>query len=282
MTTTADAKTDTPAAGPGRPAGASADLSVGLPSAMAGEWTKIRTLRSTMWCLALFAALSVAVALLTGFFMGPSLEGMDARERAKFDPLSTGLSGLRLGMLALVAFGVLTVSSEYTSGTIRSSLAAVPRRFVFYGAKLLTGTVTACAVSLVVVGVSFFATQLALGRPSSVGLTDEGVPRVLVCAMLYTTLLCVFAMGLASVLRSSALTLGILIPLFFMLSTILNNIPGVRKVAQFLPDAAGDVALYQEPPSGTVLSAWSGMTVLAAWALLAAAAGYAAVRRRDA
>ncbi|GAA2073168.1 ABC transporter permease [Streptomyces albiaxialis] len=253
-----------------------------LAAAVSAEWVKIRTLRSTVWCLALFAALSVAIGLLTGFFMGNSLDGMSAGERARFDPVSTGLSGLRFGMLALVAFGVLTVSSEYTSGTIRCSLTAVPRRSVFFGAKLLAGTATAFAASLVTVGVSFSATQLALGGEGNVGLSGEGVPRSLVCAVLYTTLLCVFSMGLATVLRSSALTLGILIPLFFMLSTILNNIPGVKKAAQFLPDAAGDAALYQDPPSGTVLNAWSGMAVLTAWALLAGIAGYAAIRRRDA
>ncbi|MFG3252681.1 ABC transporter permease [Streptomyces sp. NPDC048172] len=287
--TAADVKDEKDGRTEGRADGRTAEADTGarapgadLTAAMSAEWVKIRTLRSTVWCLALFAALSVAVGLLTGIFMGNALDGMDAAERAKFDPISTGLSGLRFGMLALVAFGVLAVSSEYSSGTIRCSLTAVPRRSVFFAAKLLTGTAAALTVSLVTVGLSFFATQLALGGEGSVGLSDEGVMRSLSCAVLYTTLLCVFSMGLATVLRSSALTLGILIPLFFMLSTILNNIPGVKKVAQFLPDAAGDAALYQDPPSGTVLNAWSGMAVLVAWALAAGIAGYAAIRRRDA
>jgi ABC-type transport system involved in multi-copper enzyme maturation permease subunit len=88
-------------------------------------------------------------------------------------------------------------------------------------------------------------------------------------------------MGLATVLRSSALTMSILLPLFFMISTILNNIPGVRKAAQFLPDVAGGIVLFRDPPDNTVLTAWSGMAVLLAWTALSVAAGYLAVRRRD-
>jgi ABC-2 type transport system permease protein len=250
-------------------------------AAMTFEWTKIRTLRSTVWSLAVYLLLSVAVALPTGYFMRGAYGDMSAEARAGFDPVSTGFSGLRLGLTALVVFGVLTVTSEFSTGTIRSSLAAVPRRGVFYGAKLLTGGATACAASVVVVVVSFFTTQVAMGGPQSVSLSDDGVLRGMAGAVLYTTLLCLFSMGLATVLRSSALTMSILLPLFFMLSTILNNIPGVRKAAQFLPDVAGGIVLFREPPDNTVLTAWSGMAVLVAWTALSVAAGYLAVRRRD-
>lgn len=252
-------------------------------AAVAFEWTKIRTLRSTVWSLALFSGTSVAVALLFGFVMRGQYADMSATAQANFDPVASGFSALKLGMIALVVFGVLTVSSEYSTGAIRSSLAAVPRRGVFYAAKMLTGTATALLVSVVVVGVSFFATQAGLGSAASVSVSDDGVLRALVGGVLYMTLICAFSMGLASVLRSSALTMGILVPLFFMISTILNSIPGVQKVAQFLPDLAGGLILRSRPPQGdTVLDAWTGMAVLAAWAVAAVTAGYFTLRRRDA
>ncbi|MGW1293075.1 ABC transporter permease subunit [Streptomyces sp. NPDC002533] len=250
-------------------------------AAMAFEWTKMRTLRSPQWNLALFFLVSVGIALLTGYFMRGVYDDMNAQARADFDPVSTGFSGLRLGLIALVVFGVLTVTSEYASGTISSSLTAVPRRGTFYAAKVLTGSATAFVASLVVVIVSFFATQVALGDARSVSLSDDGVPGALVGAVLYTTLLCAFSIGLATVLRSSALTMGILIPLFFMVSTILNNLPGVKTFAQFLPDVAGGLVLFTEPPEDTVLTAWSGMAVLAAWTAAAVALGFVAMRRRD-
>ncbi|MFJ4567536.1 ABC transporter permease [Streptomyces caelestis] len=253
-----------------------------ISSAMAFEWTKIRTVRATTWSLALYFLATLAVALLTGYYLRSSYDSRDSEALSTFDPVAAGFSGLRLGLIALVVFGVLIVTSEYSTGTVRTSLAAVPRRGVFYGAKLLTGTVTALVVSTVVVTVGFFATQLAMGDPQSVSLLDDGVLRSLVGAVLYTTLLCVFAMGLASVLRSSALTMGILVPLFFMISTILTNLPGVRDVAQFLPDVAGGLILYRDQPDDTVLNAWTGMAVLGAWAAAAVTAGYAVSRRRDA
>jgi ABC-2 type transport system permease protein len=252
-------------------------------AAVAFEWTKIRTLRSTVWSLALYSVTSIGVALAFGWVMRGVYEDMGATARAQFDPVASGFSGLKLGMIALVVFGVLTVSSEYSTGTIRSSLTAVPRRGVFYAAKMFTGIMTALVLSFVVVTAAFFGTQLTLGAPANVSLSEEGVLRAMVGGVLYMTLICAFSMGLASVLRSSALTMGILVPLFFMISTILNSIPGVQKVAQFLPDLAGGLILRSRPPAGdTVLTPWTGMAVLAGWAVLAVGAGYLTVRRRDA
>ncbi|MEU7132729.1 ABC transporter permease subunit [Streptomyces sp. NPDC046261] len=251
-------------------------------AAMRFEWTKIRTLRSTLWSLAVYFLISVTFAYLAGHFLRGSYKDMSAENKADFDAVAAGFHGLKLGMVVLVVFGVLAVSSEYSTGTIRSSLTAVPRRGVFYGAKLLTGAATALVTSVVVVGVSFFATQMAMGGPQSVSLSDDGVLRALAGGVLYTTLICVFSMGLASVLRSSALTIGILVPLFFMVSAILNSIPGVQKAAQFLPDVAGGLILQSGRPEGTVLTAWTGMAVLVAWTALSVTAGYLAMRRRDA
>lgn len=250
-------------------------------SAMAFEWTKVRTLRSTLWSLVVFLLVTVAVSYLFGHYHGQNANAGSDGDGATFDPVSVGFSGLKTGILALVAFGVVVVTSEYATGTIRSSLSAVPRRGVFYGAKLLTTVAIAAVVSTVVVLVGFLTAQTAMGGAHNVSPLDEGVPRALLGGVLYATLLCAFAMGLASVLRSAALTIGILAPLFFMVSTLLNNIPGVQELAQFLPDVAGGLILRGESADDTLLGPWSGMAVLAAWAAVAVTAGYVAVRRRD-
>ncbi|RZU51337.1 ABC-2 family transporter [Krasilnikovia cinnamomea] len=252
-----------------------------LGAALSFELSKIRTLRSTAWNLGLFLVVSVALAITTGYFLRITYTDLSASAQQRFDPIGAGHSGLQLGLLALVILGVLVVTSEFSSGTIRSSLTAVPRRGVFFTSKLLAGALVAFAASVVVVVVSFFATQAALGS-HSVGIGDDGVLRSLVGAVLYTTLLTVFAMGLATVLRSAALTIGILIPLFFMVSTILANIPHVQKVAQFLPDIAGGQILYREPQGTTVLNPWTGLAVLVAWTAAAVVGGFLVIRRRDA
>ena len=249
-------------------------------AAVSFEWTKVRTLRPMLWSLALYVVVSLALALVTGVVV--HREYADRPAPSTFDPISAGFSGLRLGLIALVVFGVLIVTTEYSSGSIRSSLAAVPRRGVFYTAKLLTGGLTAFVVSVVAVVTSFFATQATMGGAQRVSLSDASVLPTLAGAALYPAMLCLFSMGLATVLRSAALTMGILVPLFFTISTILTNLPGVGKVAQFLPDVAGGLVLYRRPPEGSLLDAGSGMAVLASWTAVSAIAGYLAFRRRDA
>ncbi|MEU1347377.1 ABC transporter permease subunit [Streptomyces sp. NPDC005775] len=254
-------------------------MSDDLHAAVGFEWSKVRTLRSVLWSLAVCAGLSLAFALLTGVVV--QHQYADKPAPSSFDPVSAGFSGLRLGLIGLVVFGVLVVTSEYSSGTIRSSLAAVPRRGVFYTAKMLAGGLTALAVSAAAAVTSFFLAQATMGD-EGVSLTDDGVLPALIGAVLYATLLCLFSMGVAVLLRSSAISMGILVPLFFTISTILTNIPGVGKVAQFLPDQAGGLVLYRNVPDEYVLNAWSGLAVLAAWTACAAGAGYLALRRRDA
>ncbi|MGP4110159.1 ABC transporter permease subunit [Streptomyces sp. 4N509B] len=267
----------TPTAHAASPSGGLTDAG----AAVAFEWTKIRTLRSSFWSLALCFLVSVVIALLFGYVLRGSYDDMSAESKASFDPVGSGFNGLRLGMVALVVFGVTTVTSEFATGTINGSLAAVPRRGLLYGAKVATGTAIAFAVSVVVVLVTFLTAQAAIGSEHNASFTDPGVARAVVGAVLYMTLLCAFSMGLATVLRSPAVTLGVLVPLFFIVSEILSNLPGVRTVAQFLPDVAGGIILDAEPPDGTVLTAWTGMAVLAAWTALAVAAGYVALRNRD-
>jgi ABC-2 type transport system permease protein len=250
-----------------------------VSAATAFEWTKIRTLRSSFWNLLLFLIITLGIALPTGYYVRITAKDTGA---SALDPVAAGFSGLRLGLIALVIFGVIIVSSEYSSGTIRSSLTAVPRRGVFYGAKLLAGGAVALVSSLVVVLTGFFVTQLALGDEFSVALSDDGVLRAMAGGVVYTTLLCLFAMGLATVLRSAAVTIGILLPLFFIVSTILTSIPGVKVVAQFLPDVAGGQVLYRDPQPDTVLTPLTGLGVLVLWTAAALIAGYLAVRRRDA
>lgn len=250
-------------------------------AALSFEWGKIRTLRSTFWTLGLFLFVSVAVAVPTGYVLNDTFADLDAAERAAFDPIGSGLSSVRLGLLTLVIFGVLAVTTEYTSGTIRSSLAAVPRRGLFFGSKLAAGGLVALVASVIVVAVTFAVTQFMLGE-NRVAITDDGVLRALFGAIAHTTLLCIFSMGVAAVLRSSALTIGILFPLFLTVSAILSNIPKVGTVAQFLPDVAGGQIFYREPQGDTVLNAWTGLAVLVAWTVVAVIAGHLAVKRRDA
>jgi ABC-type transport system involved in multi-copper enzyme maturation permease subunit len=246
------------------------------------EWTKIRTVRSTVWPLLLTFVIGAGLGHLFGLTFRNSFSAL----RGDFDPLFATFYSLTLGQLALVVFGVLIVSSEYSSGTIRASLMAVPRRGLFYAGKVLTGGLLAFGVSLVTVLVTFFTAQAGLG-PYGISFGADGAIEATIGACLDLTLLCMFAMGVAAMLRNSTLSLGILLPIFFLGSQGLGNIPKLRSVTQYLPDQVGMVIMHiagpqTEPRWARDYGPWTGIGLLALWAAAALIGGYLVLRRRDA
>lgn len=245
------------------------------------EWTKARTVRSTPWLLLATFVVTVGSNVAFSFAVRDSFDRMPPQDQRNFDPVYSGFTGLGFGQITLLAFGVLLVTGEYTSGTIRASLAAVPQRGAFYLAKWLSGTLAAFAVSAVTVFLSFFLAQSALG-PHGTTITGDGVLRATVGGCLYMTLVCSFAMGVAAILRSSVSSLVIMIPLFFFVSPMLNNISALQPVAQFLPDQAGTRMIEVVPNGESVLGPGTGLLVMLAWNVATLLGGYLVLRQRDA
>ena len=163
---------------------------------------------------------------------------MSVRDRLAFDPTNISFAGMGLGQLAMIVFGVLVVSNEYSTGMIRTSLAAVPQRATLLFCKLLVATVLVFLVGLATSFATFFAGQALLGEHRAY-LGDPGVLRAVFGGGLYMTLIALFSMGVATMLRSPMLSLGILMPFFFLISNILGNVSATRKVGRYLPDQAG-------------------------------------------
>jgi ABC-type transport system involved in multi-copper enzyme maturation permease subunit len=254
-----------------------------LGALLAAEWTKARTLRSTFWTLLATVVVSAGLAYLIGLSFRSALPRMPADRRESFDPLFATFYSLTLGQLALVVFAVLLVGSEHSSGTIRSSLLAVPARGFYFTAKVLLGAAIALAVSAITVLAAFTAAQSGLG-PHAV--TFGGSAAAIAGAVLYLLLICLFTIGVTAMLRSSIGALAILLPILFLGSQGLGNIPKVKTVTQYLPDQAGMVMLHLttpgDPQFGRDYGAWTGMGIMALWAAAALAGGYLILRRRDA
>ncbi|SCE51148.1 ABC-2 type transport system permease protein [Streptomyces sp. DfronAA-171] len=210
-------------------------------------------------------------------------DSMSREDRLTFDPTYISFAGMGLGQLAMIVFGVLVVSNEYSTGMIRTSLAAVPRRGVFLFSKVAVATVLAFVVGLITAFVSFFVGQLILGdHGASIG--DPGVLRAVFGAALYMTLIAMFSMGIAAMLRSPLLSLGILMPFFFIISNILGNVNATKKVGQYLPDQAGTKIMQVVPPlhDDAPYGPWGGLLIMVAWVAAALLVGYALLRHRDA
>jgi ABC-type transport system involved in multi-copper enzyme maturation permease subunit len=184
-----------------------------------------------------------------------------------------------------VAVGILLVGSEYSSGTIRASLVAVPRRGRLYASKIAAGAAAALGVSCATAVATFFAAQAGLG-PFGVHLSSPGALQGLVGSILYLTLMCLLATGLAMLLGSSALSLGILLPFLLLESQGLGNIPQLKGVMEYLPANAGMVIMHiygqDQPGFRYPYGPWAGIGILALWTAAALLAGWLSFRSRDA
>jgi ABC-type transport system involved in multi-copper enzyme maturation permease subunit len=237
-------------------------------AAVHAEFTKVRYVRSTFIALLLFGPVSVVVAALDGWSAKSALESDNPLLREGFTPQQAGLDGILYGQLALIVFGVLVVASEYGSGMMRVSLLAVPRRGRLYAAKMAVAALAAAAVAIPVTVVSYLVTQVALG-PHGASIGAAGVSRALVGAVVYLTLMCLFATGTAAVARNAIVPLAILFPMVLAGSHILSVIGATKEMARYFPDQAGMQML-------TVGShdAGFGFAVLLAWTVVALAGGY--------
>ncbi|MEV6958610.1 ABC transporter permease [Streptomyces sp. NPDC051207] len=247
------------------------------------EWTKIRSVASTVWTLSVAVVVTVALGMLIAALSKNEFDDMSARDKLSFDPTFISFAGMSLGQLAMIVFGVLVVSNEYSSGMIRSSLAAVPQRGLFLAGKLVVATGLALVVGLVTSFVAFFLGQAMLGEHrASIG--DEGVLRAVIGGGLYMTLIALFSMGVAAMLRSPMLSLGILMPFFFLISSILGNVSATKKIGRFLPDQAGSKVMQVVVPvdDDTPYGPWGGLGIMVLWVLAALIGGYLVLKKRDA
>jgi len=247
------------------------------------EWTKIRSVASTVWTLGLAAVVTVALGALISLLSKNEFDSMSAEDRLSFDPTFISFAGMSLGQLAMIVFGVLVVSNEYSTGMIRTSLSAVPQRGTFLFGKMTVATALAFLVALLTSFAAFFLGQVMLGsHRASIG--DPGVLRAVIGGGLYMTLITVFSMGVATMLRSPMLSLGILMPFFFLISAVLGNVPATKKVGQYLPDQAGSKIMEVVTPvdDDVPYGPWGGLGIMALWVALAVVGGSALLKRRDA
>ena len=272
MTTTVLTEVGQSAPG-GRP-GSAAQLS----AAMNAEWIKLRTVRGPRWTLLAGFVATVAFGALLSYFMGRNFDPTDGKP---FEPVRTAFGGLVLGQLAMVVLGVTVIGGEYASGMIRLSLAAVPGRGMFFAAKAAVLAAVTLAVGLVTAFTAFFIGQAVLGR-HGVSLGDPGVLRAVLAGALYPVMIALIALSVATMLRRQTLALGLLIPFFFLVSTILQAIPGVTRATQFLPDQAGQKALQIHHQSDNAFGPWTGLLIAVLWVAAALAGGWLALRGRDA
>jgi ABC-2 type transport system permease protein len=248
------------------------------------ELTKIRTIRSATWPLVLTPLICAGLGYAVSLSLRVSFPHLPPPQRRDFDPLFATFYSLSIGQLALVVFAVTVTGSEYSSGLIATSLLAVPRRSLFYAAKISAGLLAAAGIALVTVAATFVAAQQGLG-PFRTSLGAPGALQAALGGWLYLTLLSALAMGVSAILRSSAFALAVLLPVLFLDSQGLGNVPGLQRVIDYLPDQAGAVIMHLNGPDGGRFSRpfgpWTGMAIMLGWTAVVLTCGYLVMARTD-
>ena len=241
------------------------------------EWTKFRSLRSTV------STLLIAVVLMIG--LGAMFAAITASQTTGFEPgataISTSLTGTFFAQLAVGVLGVLLITGEYSTGMIRSSLTVVPSRLPMLWGKLAVFAGTVFLTMLIASVISFFVGQALLSdQHLDASLSDPGALRSVVGAALYLTVAGVTALALGALLRNTAAAITTFVAVFFVIPPLTNLLPTslTDHFVQYLPSNAGAVMLDGTFGVAHPLTPWTGFGVMCGYAVVLI--GFAAWRLR--
>jgi ABC-2 type transport system permease protein len=252
------------------------------------EFTKVRSVRSTWWALVLLVLASLAWCVAYCLGTVHQWPHMSAQDRAGFDPAQSSVIGLALlGQLVIVVLGALMTTSEYATGTMRTSVTVMPRRGVLYGAKLAVFAAVSLAVALVTSFGAFFLGQALVGRThAAVSLSDPGVLRAVIVTALFVEVCGLFAFGVGAIVRSTAGALTIAYGFLALLPQLVRALPTslYHDLMAWVPggQAIAELTATSEPRLEHMFSAWGELGVFAAYAAVLVLAGAVLFRTRDA
>jgi ABC-2 type transport system permease protein len=270
-----------------RPVQPMAGSKVNIVGLLRSEWTKIRSLR---WSVAALVLLVVTTIGFTALFVGLTVGQWDKLDRVQkltyqLDPTRLILgAGFQLSQLAVCVLGVLVIANEYSSGTIRASLLAVPHR-----TPMLMAKAAVFAVVVFVVGEIAALGAFAVGAPIlhskvPIGIGDPGVLKAILGAGLYGAVLGVFSIAIGAIVRHTAGGIAGIIAFVLVLAPLTQLIPGSigDHVYAYLPTSAGQLMINVRQGPNDLLTPWQGFGVMCLWtAVLMLVANYM-LRRRDA
>jgi ABC-2 type transport system permease protein len=257
-------------------------VGVTAPHVIHSEWTKLRSVRSTLWSLFAAVAFTIGIAALACAVVNHHYPQMSPQDKADFHALEVNLAGVQLAQLAIGMLGVLVITAEYSTGMIRSSMSAVPTRLpvlwskaTVYGTATLTLMLPAVLIAFLV-GQSIFS-----GRHIDVSFSDPGVARAVIGAALYLTVVGLFGLALGAIVRNTAGGLALFAGIMFVLPPLMNVLPTNwnNAVSPYLPLQAGEAIMSTTP--GGHLAPWAGLGCFTLYTAIALVVAAFLLRTRD-
>ena len=293
----------------------------GLRGVIASEFTKIRSVRSTYWTITALVIVGVGIAALVGFGIANNIHNQPWNKAGTDGTQSILTPFLFIGQLIIAVIGAMVITSEYSTGMIRTSLTAMPRRGTVYAGKLIVLTTVTLVVSLVTSFIAFFVGSATLSGSGVAGslfhnvtipanvnmsppaggpgngppnytfvgtdvITSGHVLTAIIGSALFVTVVALIAFGLGAIIRHTAGAISSVFGLMFVLSIILQVLPSTWRddISRFFPDAAGRVLSVTLPgqQNAHLWSAWPQFLVTVIWAVVLVGVGGYLFRKRDA
>lgn len=254
----------------------------GLPGALRSELTKLFSVRSTYWSLIALVAASIGWAVLD--CAGSTAHGADPG----FNAAQASLAGqVALGNLVIVVLGVLVITSEFSTGMIRTSLAVMPRRGVLYTAKALVFAAVTLTISVVTSFADFYVGQAILsGKHLNTTLAAPGVLRAVLLSAAAVTVFGLFAYGAGALIRHTAGAITAMLGVIMVLPLLAQALPTgmYQAIERWLPGglALNPIVTTGIPHSPYLFSAWGEFAVFCGYAVAMVAVGAWSFIRRDA
>lgn len=261
---------------------------VGFAATLASEWTKLRTVRATYIQAFLAIGLSLGMSALIALAVGSTWDELTPEDQAEFDATFAGVFGTFFSTIVLVVLGVTFVSSEYTSGMMRTTLSATPQKGRVLLAKALIVLAVTLVLGLIIAVGTYAVSQIMLANYEGVptaSLDDDGVLGSLVGVWLTAPAFPLIGAAIGFILRSTASAITATLAILLVPSIFSGLLPEViqENVLRFLPGNAGDHLIFVDPnqDSALYLDPVPAAIILVAWIVGFFAVAYMLLRARD-
>ncbi len=260
-----------------------------MPRVLYSEWIKIRTLRSTWITLASIVLVIVLLGIISAMVASGDISpqgGPGAGRARSLGPLSTVLAGANLAVLIVAVMGAIAGAREFSTGMIRTTFSAVPKRLPVLWSKLITFTVIVLPVVAVCVVAAFFLGMRVLdaGGAATVAWSDDGVARSVLGTAYYIVGLGLIGLAIGILLRSTAASIGVVIGAVIFLPALASALlpSSWDDILKYLPSNAGTAFTGSSQVGATLLTPGTGFLVFTAWIALAIIGAAIVLTRRDA
>jgi ABC-2 type transport system permease protein len=267
--------------------GLATHMDPGFAATLKSEWTKLRSLRSTWIVVALAIGLSIGVSTAIALVIGLTSETRRQADQTTFDLVMSSMAGLLFSLILLIVLGVTAVTSEYSSGMIRTTFIVNPHRIRVFAAKAIIVGLLGVVVHAIAVPGMFLASQALYGSYGleTARVTDSEVTRYLIVVALVVPLIYILiSFAFAWLLRGTASAITAAIGFIFLPYTLAPLLPVwiQQHVLRYLPDLAADSLSGLTPPDAvTYLSPVPAMIVVVTWIIGSLVAATVLLNRRD-